>query len=133
MSTKILLSISLIALGSCAYRSMNKTIKIPEGTYKGQFVRSSPLARYAASNVVITFTGSTFSGKSDKLNYPTICEGTFNINGKDIEFVNGCSMTADFDWSYMLMGKFEFSLAEGKLEMTKSMGDTINYYSLKLQ
>ena len=106
---------------------------IPEGTYKGHFIRSSPLAKYASSNVTITIKGNTFYGESDKLNYPAICRGTFKVMGNTIELENECLWTADFDWSYILKGEFEFTMTDGKLEMKRSHDDNTDHYSLQLQ
>ena len=110
MKTKILATLIIVVISSCISRSTNKTSIAQQGVFKGQFVRSSPLARYAPSNVTITFDVDAFSGESDQVNYPAICHGTFQINGKEIEFKNDCMVTADFDWSYILKDKFEFSL-----------------------
>lgn len=133
MKTKILAAFIVVTISSFVSGCAHKTIPAPQGVFKGQFIRSSPLARYAASQVTITFTGNSFSGESDQPNYPAICRGTFQINGKEIEFKNECMFTADFDWSFILKDKFEFSLTEGQLEMIKSKGDTVDRYSLRLQ
>lgn len=133
MKEIIALAIGVLMLFSCSHKKVNKTYGIPAGTYSGQFIRSSPLARYAPSNVTITFVGNSFSGVSDKINYPAICNGTFNISGKTIEFENECIWTADFDWSYILKEKFEFNMVGGKLEMTKVSGVNTDHYTLVLQ
>lgn len=133
MKVKFALVIIGLILFSCSYKNAPATSAIPEGTYKGHFTRSSPLARYAPSNVTLTIKGNSFSGESDKVNYPAICNGTFTVNGKTIEFENACMWTADFDWSNILKGKFEFNWIEGKLEMTKVSGDNTDHYTLTLQ
>jgi hypothetical protein len=133
MRMKFFLAIIVLTLISCGYKKSDETVTLPKGTYKGQFIRSSPLARYAPSDVTITFAGDTFTGESDKPNYPAICQGLFKVDGKNIEFTNECLWTADFDWSFILREKFEFSLIDGKLELTKTVGDTTDRYSLVLQ
>ncbi len=117
MNTKILMAM-LLAFVSCEYKNINKTITAPQGTYKGQFIRSSPLARYKPSDVTITFAGNTFTGESEKTNYPAIGKGTFKVNGQDI---------------VILKDKWELNVIGDKLEMTKTEGDTADHYSLTLQ
>jgi len=112
---------------------MSREIMIQDGTYKGQFVRSSPLARYAAANVTVTIDGDRFLGTSDTPNYPAICGGTFKVRKNSIEFKDECSWAADFDWSYILKGTFDFNFKDGKLEMTRSVGDNTDHYSLQKQ
>ena len=67
------------------------------------------------------------------MNYPSICNGTFKVSGNSIEFINECMWTADFDWSYILKEKYEFSLIGNRLEMTKTSGDNTDHYTLTLQ
>jgi hypothetical protein len=133
MRGKFVMVISVLVLFPCAYKNTRKTVSIPQGIYKGTFIRSSPLARYAASNVTIKFTRNAFEGQSDKLNYPAICMGTFKVNGSKIEFGNKCFWTSDFDWTYVLKEKFGYSLIDNRLEMTKTLGDNTDHYSLTLQ
>lgn len=129
---RISTALLLLLFFSCGSKLMKNTTTFPEGTYKGQFIRSSPLARYAPANITLTFKGNKFSGTSDRSNYPAICEGTFEVKDKYIEFKNDCSFTADFDWSYILKGSFEFTWQEGTLEMTRKTGDTTDHYSVVL-
>lgn len=133
MATKLAFTLSLFILYSCGLKTGNKTVNLLQGTYKGQFIRSSPLARYAPSNVTLTFTGNKFYGESDKTNYPAICSGTFKLTGNEIVFTNECIWTADFDWTYILKDKFTIHIDGDKLEMTKSIGDNTDHYALTLQ
>lgn len=118
---------------SCSPRNINNTEVLLQGTYKGVFTRSSPLARYAPSNVTITFTDNKFTGDSDKPNYPAICNGTFKVTGSEVEFLNECMWTADFDWSYILKDKFTLRTDGDKMELIKTVGDNTDHYTLTLQ
>lgn len=118
---------------SCTQKSINHKEGLPQGIYKGKFTRSSPLAKYASSNVTLTFTENKFSGDSDQQNYPAICNGTFKVTGSEVEFVNECMWTADFDWSYILKDKFTIRFDGDILELTKSVGDNTDQYTLELQ
>lgn len=133
MTMRFVFAIALLTLFSCGNKKLSRVKTVPNGTYKGQFIRSSPLAKYASSNITITFKGNTFSGESDKSNYPAICKGTFKVMGNTIELENDCLWTADFDWSYILKGTFEYTMTDGKLEMTRSLDDNTDHYSLQLQ
>ena len=118
---------------SCENNDINKNTVIPIGTYKGQFVRSSPYSKYSPSNVTLTFTADRFSGESDRINYPAICNGTYKIVGQEIEFTNDCAWTAEFDWSYILSGEFQLKSDSIQLEMTKYSNGQTDYYKLVLQ
>ncbi|HTJ48037.1 MAG TPA: hypothetical protein VL443_01190 [Cyclobacteriaceae bacterium] len=133
MRIGIALTILLFTFFSCGYKAAHTIAKLPQGTYKGQFTRSSPLARYAPSEVTITLTGNKFSGQSDKANYPAIGNGTYEVTGNEIEFVNESLWTADFDWTYILKEKFKISFDGKKLEMIKPSDDHTDQYTLILQ
>lgn len=130
----IILSTFLITVFiSCEYNDITKNTEFPLSTYKGQFVRSNPYAKYAPSNVTLTFTADRFSGESDMIKYPAICNGTYKIIGQEIEFANDCAWTAEFDWSYILKGKFKLKVDSTQLEMTKYSNGQTDYYKLRLQ
>jgi hypothetical protein len=118
---------------SCEYNDITKNMDLPLGTYKGQFIRSSPHAKYAPSNVKLTFTADRFSGESDMIKYPAICNGTYKITGQEIEFFNDCPWTAEFDWTYILNGKFTLTTDGRQLEMRRSQNGQSDYYKLELQ
>lgn len=127
----------LLAPFSCGHKNINKSADsndgLPPGTYKGVFTRSSPLAKYASSNVTLTFMENKFSGESDQKNYPAICNGTFKVIGSEIEFTNECIWTADFDWTYILKDKFKLRRDGDKIEMIKSEDGHTDQYTLTLQ
>lgn len=133
MRPRFVMIVTVLLFFSCASKNTSKVVLAPQGIYKGTFTRSSPQARYAVANVAIKFTGNAFEGESDRVNYPAICAGTFKSGGNVIEFSNECMWTANFDWTYILKEKFEFSLIGNRLEMTKSLGENTDHYSLTLQ
>lgn len=108
--------------------------QIPEGTYEGVFFRSAPNIMFMPANVTITFEGNRFSGGSDLLYYPAICEGTYSIKGNYIEFVNTCHWQANFDWSYILGGKYEIREEGEEILLSHSLGNqTYDTYRLRLK
>jgi hypothetical protein len=127
---KYLFFILAITFISCEDKNVVENETIPYGTYTGKFSRSNIFGKYPQSNVVLTFSSSGFSGESDVVKYPGICNGTYTISGNEIDFSNGCFWTAEFDWSYILNGKFEFIVEGNQLEMVKILilnGNTDRY------
>jgi hypothetical protein len=118
---------------SCEYNDINNNTDLTLGTYKGQFISSNPYAKFAPSNITLTFTPDKFSGESDNAKYPAICNGTYKITGQEIEFFNACPWTADFDWTYILNGKFTLTTDGRQLEMRRSQNGQSDYYKLELQ
>ena len=131
-NTSILLWV-LMTLLSC---EKNEVVSVGSltGTYKGIFARSSPNVKYLPSDVILTFDGNRFQGSSSIPKYPAICNGTYSITDQDIEFNNLCPWTAEFDWSYILSGKFKISINGDELTMTRSYGVFVHdRYSLRRQ
>ena len=101
-----------------------------EGYYEGIFQRIDSLKEGSRSNVKITFTNDGFSGSSENNKYPAICSGTYTKSGNTIHFINNCMYTADFDWTLILSGEYDYSLLEKKLTLTRKRGNQIDQYIL---
>ena len=89
-----------------------------DGEYIGIFERNGN-----TSNVQLNFNKGTFSGESEIIKFPAICNGNYSISDSSIEFENLCPWTAEFDWSLIISGSWDYSLADNTLTMTKSNGD----------
>lgn len=98
---------------------------LEEGTYSGSFYRSSPSATYETSDVSIIFRQNSFEGSSSVAKYPAICNGTYMVQGQEIEFVNECFWTAEFDWSYILSGKFTLTYEGDQMILSRSYGQGV--------
>lgn len=132
MSKSIIL-LALIALLSCEKDEIISVGSLT-GTYTGSFSRTSPYVKYKPSDVILTFDGNTFQGSSSTTKYPAICNGTYTIASQVIEFNNLCVWTAEFDWSYILSGKFKISIKGDELTMTRTYDDVVHdTYSLRRQ
>ena len=108
--------------------------QIPEGTYEGIFYRSAPNIKFMPANVTITFEGNRFSGGSDQMFYPAICEGIYSISGNSVEFTNTCVWQANFDWSYILGGKYEIRKEGEEILLSRALGNqTYDTYRLRLR
>ena len=122
----------IISISSCSEDAT--TFELLDGTYTGTFGRSGPNARYVSSNVEITFDNQKFEGTSDREKYPAICKGTYKIIGSEIEFVDSCFWTSEFDWTFILAGKFELSWNGEEIIITRSYeGGVVDVYRLKRQ
>ena len=86
----------------------------------GTFYRTGPGIKYNASIVTIKIRNNTFEGTSKVQNYPAICKGTFKISGQEVEFFNSCQWTANFDWSFILTGKYKFTIYDRKISMKRN-------------
>lgn len=94
--------------------------KIPDGVYIGTFQRQLAFGGGDIAQITISFSSNTYSGVSDKPRYPAFCDGTYNIEKQKIIFVNACVWTADFDWSLILSGEYNFTLIGKLLVITRS-------------
>jgi hypothetical protein len=95
---------------------------------------TSPNAKYPASNVKLTLKEQTFSGSSDVADYPSICKGTFLLEGDELEFLNTCFWTADFNWAYILSGSFKIAKEENEIILKRSFSnDVVHTYILTLE
>jgi hypothetical protein len=84
------------------------------------------------SNVTLSFEGNKFSGSATNNQSPAICSGTFSTTENEIEFVNGCFFTANFDWTLILNGKFVISeTLEGLIFSKEIDAQNGDYYVLK--
>lgn len=105
---------------SCS--SKNSSNSVIDGDYEGSFNRESPNAFNPSSEVSLTFDNGSFEGVSSMNDYPAICNGTYEINKSEITFENECVFTADFDWTFILDGTFEFQFIENELRIRKEYG-----------
>ena len=106
--------------------------KIPDGVYTGTFQRQLAFGGGDAANVTIIFSSNTWSGQSDKQNYPALCHGTFKIEKGKIFITNLCVFTADFNWSLIFSGEYDFSLKDDSLEIFhNSIGPTSDAWNDK--
>jgi len=56
-------------------------------------------------------------------NFPAVCSGTYAMSGDKITFTNECMWTADFDWSLVLNGEWNYTFRGETITFTHSNGD----------
>ncbi|TWO29786.1 hypothetical protein E1J38_014870 [Seonamhaeicola sediminis] len=118
MKPKVLILIGLIFV----ILSCNNDDEIPQteinGEYVGIFERGGN-----NSNVELTFNNGNWSGESEIIKFPALCNGTYSNSGNVITFENACPWTAEFDWTLILGGEWNYSLNGNSLTLTKTNGD----------
>lgn len=90
-----------------------------EGFYHGTFYRNNSIISAAPSQVQLFFGNGTFTGSSNTSRYPAICRGSYQISNEEIVFTDSCFWTADFDWTLILSGSYEYSEKQGEIILIK--------------
>ncbi len=118
MKPKILILIGLIfVILSCNNDDENSQTEI-NGEYVGIFERGEN-----NSNVELTFNNGNWNGESEVTKFPALCNGTYSNSGDVITFENACPWTAEFDWTLILGGKWNYNLNGNTLILTNTNGD----------
>ncbi|WMI65454.1 hypothetical protein RBH94_15485 [Aestuariibaculum sp. YM273] len=118
MKSKNLILIGLMfVILSCNNDDESQQAEI-NGEYVGIFERGDN-----NSNVELTFNNGNWSGESEVVKFPALCNGTYSSSGNVIAFENACPWTAEFDWSLILTGEWNYSLDGNSLILTKTNGD----------
>ena len=102
-----------------------------EGSYQGTFHRSAPAVDYVIQNVTLHLNDNSFTGQSGNARYPAICHGSWEAGWNTVNFSNACAWTADFDWTLILDGEFEYEWDGTRLKIWKTMGDMTDVYELE--
>jgi hypothetical protein len=119
MKTKIFFFFTLlIIIVSC--NKSEEVIYSPNtnGNYTGIFERNG-----ISSNVQLNLVNGSFNGQSVIQKFPALCNGTYLISCNTIAFDNNCAWTADFDWTLILNGEWNYNMNGNILLLTKSNGD----------
>ena len=118
MKTKILFLLTvLIITFSCNKDNENVEPNL-EGQYIGTFERNGN-----TSNVELDLNNGEYSGESEIVKFPAICNGNYIVSNNSIEFENQCFWTAEFDWTLILNENWNYTFENNILTMIKSNGD----------
>ena len=112
----------ILGLSSCE-KPVTGQKAIPDGTYFGTFQRTWESGEGQKANISITFSSGKWSGQSDIEHYPALCRGTYEAGNGKLVFSNECIWTADFDWSLILSGEYNFTLIGDSLLFSKHYGN----------
>lgn len=99
-------------------QSQEDEILFIKGTYSGEFERSGE-----SEKVELTFSKGKFEGSSERIKFPAICRGTYTLTSNQISFQNECAWTAEFDWTLILNGKWEYQNSVDQLILENDLGD----------
>tara|TARA_R110002012_G_C11634209_1_gene610055 strand:- start:1157 stop:1531 length:375 start_codon:yes stop_codon:yes gene_type:complete len=111
----LVLLIGILTIFGCDNDDVQRDI---DGQYIGIFQRGEN-----SSNVELTLNNSNFTGESEIVKFPAICNGKYSISDRTIKFENQCPWTAEFDWSLILSDTWDFSFTNDTLRLTNSIGD----------
>jgi hypothetical protein len=105
----------------------NEEHSLLSGTYSGTFQRIyTDLPPEPISNVELTFQDDgRWTGISETIKYPALCNGNYTINDNIIRFENSCIWTADFDWTLILKGNFTITYEQPFIVLTKKYSDPL--------
>jgi hypothetical protein len=119
----------IFSLNNCK-KSENEITKITDGIYIGTFQRTPVWGDGQISNISITFSSGKWSGQSDNSRYPALCHGTYEVQNNKLIFQNECAWTAEFDWSLILSGEYQFNINGNSLIFTQDYRNSTNdtYY-----
>ena len=118
MKSKILLLIGIMFMTlACNNDDENPQSEI-NGEYVGIFERNGN-----TSNVELNINNGIYSGESDIVKFPAICNGNYSVSSNLIMFQNECIWTAEFDWTLILSDEWNYDLNGNTLILTKSNGD----------
>lgn len=119
MKTKIYFFLTLLIITVSCNKS-EEVMNSPNtnGNYTGIFERNG-----ISSSVQLNLVDGSFTGQSAIQKYPALCNGTYLISGNTITFDSNCACTADFDWSLILDGEWNYNMNGNILILTKSNGD----------
>lgn len=114
----ILILLGIFLIISCNNNDDENPQTEINGEYVGIFERGEN-----NSIVELTFNNGNWSGESEIIKFPALCNGTYTNSGNTITFENACPWTAEFDWTLILGGEWNYSLNENLLILTKTNGD----------
>jgi hypothetical protein len=118
MKLKILVIFGILSFTfACNNDDENSQPEI-NGEYIGVFERNGN-----TSNVELNFNNGIYSGESDTVKFPAICDGNYSVSSNLIMFQNECIWTAEFDWTLILSDEWNYTIENNILIMTKSNGD----------
>jgi hypothetical protein len=104
---------------SCSKSETEVAVSInTNGNYIGTFERNGII-----SNVQLNLNNGAFNGQSIVDKFPALCNGTYIMTSNTITFEDNCVWTADFDWTLILNGEWNFAMNGTILTLIKSNGD----------
>jgi hypothetical protein len=128
MKCLLILLLGIAALGfSCEKENDHSDSAILPGRYIGTFSRSGG----DTANVVMTFSAEgNFEGSSTQLQYPALCRGSYRTEGSSLFVTDSCSWTANFDWTLIFNGEYQFERQGTQLRIWRTSGTITDEYRI---
>jgi hypothetical protein len=128
MKALALIIIASLLLAACEKNKDQENAVQLNGSYFGTFSRTG----MDTANVMFQFQENTFQGSSNKIKYPALCHGSFDLDQRSIYVVDSCSWTADFDWTLILNGSYNISFANDlEVRIWRTNGNVTDEYLLR--
>jgi hypothetical protein len=135
---KLLLIIALTAsifMRGCEGEPLeSQSLLLTDGVYEGTFMLLNQSGSYSG-NTSLTITGNRFNASGNANRLPAGGSGIYSLanDRQSISFNDENFWTADFDWSLILSGAFQYNFDGINLVLTRTMGDgsTIQTYNLQ--
>ena len=125
----IILTLVLFGFTGCRKQKFEKQL---EGNYTGVFYRTAPSIDYTLAHVTLRLNQDSYTGTSDIVKYPAICNGSWETDNDVIRFTNQCPWTAEFDWTFILNGEYKYELNGSHLKIIRSYSNgTSDIYELE--
>lgn len=128
----ILILLVLISI-SCSEDAIQSSATVFDGKYEGVFIVVYNDEQTFSNPVRITFDGELFSSSAGPERIPAGGNGTFEVRGNEVEFIDENFWTADFDWGLILSGTYTISETRTQIELVKKQNEGDGYYQYKLQ
>lgn len=100
---------------------------LTNGLYTGTFSRTG----MDTVIVSIKVSGENFEGQSERQFYPAICRGSLRGDNGGIYFSDSCVWQANFDWSLILNGRYDYTIEGYDVRLRRNNGATVDEYLLK--
>jgi hypothetical protein len=109
--------LTVFITATCCDSKIEDPNEISDGVYVGSFSRTLAWGSPQIANVTITISNNSWSGKSDKMNFPILGQGTYKIENKMIKFTNSSDIIPESDTTLILSGEFQFKQTKKLLEI----------------
>ena len=133
--------LAIILLAACKKNTLLPVYSdVPPGIYTGQFAtvyvgRDASLVYYQgiSGKVTVNLHASTYNCTSPTTQFGAQAAGRYIIKDDVIAFRDSTIHTANFDWSIILSGDYQFEIKSDSLFMNKVVGSIKYDYRLKRQ
>ncbi len=130
MKTLLLFSTTILFIIASCNKNSDDVIN-SQNTITGGFAGTFQRSGGDTSHVKLLFSpNGVYEGETANPRYPAICGGTYSISGSTITFNDTCNWTADFDWTLILDGTYNFSHLGDSIKIWRTSSGITDEYNL---